>query len=63
MVARCGEIEFSMEGGEGYDTVESVATLRYLVRPLEQTYDDWLVVRRNIMHARSVWGRLGTLIR
>ena len=35
----------------------------YLVRPLYQIYDAWPAVRQNIMHARSVWGILGTLIR
>ena len=38
-------------------------TFRYLERPLDQTDDDWTAVRRNIMRARSVWGRLGTLLR
>ena len=42
--------------------VEGVATFRYLGRPLDQTDDDWPVVRRNIMHVRLVWGRLGTLL-
>ena len=34
---------------------------KYQGRPLDQTDDDWSDVRRNIMRARSVWGRLGTL--
>ena len=38
-------------------------TFRYLGRPLDQTYDDWLSVWRNIMRASLVWGRLGTLLR
>ena len=29
---------------------------------INYTDDDWPAVRRNIMHARLVWGRLGTLI-
>ena len=63
MSARCGEMEFSMEGGEGGDRVEVVTTLRYLGSPLYQTDDDWPSVRRKIMRARLVWGRLGTLFR
>ena len=59
---RCGEMDFSLEGGEGDDMVESVTTFRYLGRPLYQTYDDWLDVRRNIMRKRSVQERLGTLL-
>ena len=43
--------------------VEGVATFRCLGRTLDQTDDDWLASRRNIMHARSVWGRLGALLR
>ena len=30
MASRCGEIEFSMEGGEGYERVENVTTFRYM---------------------------------
>ena len=36
---------------------------KYLGRTLDQTDDDWTVVSQNIMHARSVWRRLGTLLR
>ena len=43
-------------GVEGDDRVENVTTFRYLERPLDQTYDDWTAVRRNIMRARLVWG-------
>ena len=56
----CGKMELSLEGGEG--TVENVTTFRYLERPLDQTYDDWPDVWRNITRARSVWGRLRTLL-
>ena len=62
MAERCGEMEFSLKGGEGAKRVEGGATFRYLGRPIYQTYDDWPAVRRNIMCARSVWGRLGTLL-
>ena len=63
MAERCGEMEFSLKGYEGDDRVENVTTFRYLGRPLDQTYDDWPAVRRSIMRARSVWRRLGTLLR
>ena len=59
MAARCGEMDLSMEGGEGYERVEGVATFRYLGRPLDQTDDDWPAVRRKIMHARPSGGDLG----
>ena len=62
MAARFGEMEFSMEGGEGCDRVEGVATFRYLGRTLDQTDDNCPAVQRNIICARSVWGGLGTLI-
>ena len=62
MAARFGEMEFSMEGGEGCDRVEGVAKFRYLGRTLDQTDDDCPAVRRNIMRASSVWGRLRTLL-
>ena len=62
MSERCGEMEFNLDGEEGDERVENVRTFRYLGRPLDQTDDDWTAVRRNIMRARSVWGRLGTLL-
>ena len=61
MAARCGEMEFSLYGEEGDKRVGNVKTLRYLGIPLDQTDDDWMAVRRNIMRTRSVLGRLGTL--
>ena len=42
--------------------VEGVATLRYLVRILDQMDDDWPEIRRKILRARLVWERLGTLL-
>ena len=62
IAARCGEMEFSLYGEEGDERLDNVPTLRYLGRPLYQTDDDWLAVRWNIMCARLVYGRLGTLI-
>ena len=62
MEARCGEIYFSLEGGEVDDRVEGVATFWSLGSPLYQTGDDWPSVWRNIMRTRFVWGRLGTLL-
>ena len=59
---RCGEMYFNLYGREGYDRVENVPTFRYLGKPLDQKDDDWPDVWRNIMHARLVWGGLGTLI-
>ena len=41
--------------------VEVVANFKYLGRSLDQMNNDWPAVRRNIMCARLVWGRLGTL--
>ena len=62
MADRCGEIEFNLDGEEGDNRVDNVPTFLYLGRPLDQTDYDWLYVRQNIMCARSVWGRLGTLL-
>ena len=52
-----------MEGVEVADRVEGVGTFWYLGRTLYQTDDDWPDVQRNKIRARSVWGRLGTLLR
>ena len=54
-------MEFNLYGEEVDEIVENVPTFQYLRRPLDQRYDDWMAVRRNIMRARSVWKRLGTL--
>ena len=54
MAARCGEMEFNLDGEEGDEIVENVKTFQYLGRPLYQTDDDWTDVQRNIMRARSV---------
>ena len=62
MAATCGEMEFNLDGEESDKRVENVLTFRYLGRPLDQTDDGWPTVRRNIMLARLVWGRLGTLL-
>ena len=62
MAVRCGKIEFGLDGEKGDERVENVQTFRYLGRPLDQTYDYWTDVRRNIMRARLVLGRLGTLL-
>ena len=56
-------MEFSLDEGEGDERVENVTTFRYLGRRLDKTDDNCTAVRRNIMRARSVWGRLGTLLR
>ena len=56
-------MEFNLYGEEGYKRVENVPTFRYMGRTLYQTDDDCLAVKLNIMRARSVWGRLGTILR
>ena len=63
IAARCGEIDFNLDGEEGDKRVENVLTFRYLGQPLDQTDDDWPDVRQNIICARWVWGRLGTPLR
>ena len=62
MVVRFGGMDLSLEGGEGDEGVEDVAKFWYLGRPLYQMGDDWTALQQNIMHTRSVWGRLGTLL-
>ena len=63
MAARCSDMEFSLYGEEGGDVVEVVENFRYLGRTLDQMDDDFPEVSENIMCARSVWGRLGMLLR
>ena len=43
--------------------VEGVENFKYLGGTLDQTDNDWPVVRKNIMRKSLVWGRLGTLLR
>ena len=62
MEARCGEMDFNPDGEEGDERGENLPTFLYLGRPLDQMDDDWTAVQENIMHTRSVWGRLGTLL-
>ena len=63
MAEKCGEIEFISYGREGGALVEVVTNLKYLGSPLDQTDDDWPVLRRNFKWARRVWGRLGNMLR
>ena len=62
MAERCGGMEFKLDGEEGDKRVDNVPTFQYLGLPLDQTDDDWTDVRQNIMRARLVWERLGTLL-
>ena len=55
-------MEFSMEGEEGDEMVEDMAMFKNLGITLYQTDDDWTAVRQNILRARSVWGRMGTML-
>ena len=57
------EMEFSLTGKEGYETIEGVALFKYLWRTLEQLDNNWPVVRRNIGKSRQVWDRLGFIMR
>ena len=52
MAARCGNMEFSLYGEEGYEMVEGVKKIMYLGRTLYQTDDDWTAVRSKIMHTK-----------
>ena len=56
MVARCGQMEFNLNGEEVDERVENLPTFQYLGRLLHQMDDDWPAVRQYIMHARLVWG-------
>ena len=42
--------------------MEVVAKFKYLGRLLDQTEDDWLVVKCNGKRVWKVWGRLGKII-
>ena len=52
MEARCGKMEFNIDGEEGEERLENVPEFRYLGRSIDQTDDDWPAVRRKIMHVR-----------
>ena len=54
MTARCGDMEFSLEGEEGDKIVEGVVMFKYPGRNLDQTDadDDWSEVRKKIMRTR-----------
>ena len=52
---------FSLNGRERDVLVDGVAKFKYLGQTLEQTYDDWMLVRQNIKQLRRVWGRLGNM--
>ena len=62
MVARCGKMEFNINGEEVDERVEILPTFRYMGQPLDQLDDAYQAVRQYIMHARLVWGRVGTLL-
>ena len=62
MAAMCGEMEFNLDGEEGDERVGNVPIFQYLGRPLDQTDDEWPALRKNIIHARLVWGKLWTLL-
>ena len=56
-------MELSLTVEEGKETIEVVALIKYLGRPLEQSDDDFSEVRRNIRKARHFWGRLRVILR
>ena len=47
---------------EKHSTLITKNIFQYLGQPLDQTDDDWTAMRRNTIRARSVRGRLGTLL-
>ena len=55
-------MEFRLYGREGDVLVEGFVNFKCIRCPLDQTYDDWPLVRRNFKRARRVWGRLGKLL-
>ena len=63
MEERCVYMEFCLYGSKGGDMVEVVETFKYPGRPLYQTDDNCSKIWQNIMSARTVWGRLGKLLR
>ena len=52
-----------MTGRGGEETIEGIALFKYLGRPLEQSYDSWPAVRRNIGRAQQVWSIIGVILR
>ena len=63
MAERCGYMKFRLYRGEGSAMVEGLGKFKYLGRPRDQTDGDWPAIRQNIMHTRTIWGRLGNLSR
>ena len=51
MEERCGDMELSLYGREGYSLMEGVANFKYLGRPLDQMDDDWKMVQCNFKRA------------
>ena len=58
----CGEVEFSLYGKEGDTLVEGVSNFKYMGRSLNQTDEDWQVVRQIFNRVRKVWGGLVKII-
>ena len=63
MSARCDKIDFILYREEEVELVKVVPNFKYMGRPLDQADDDWPEVWKKIMRSRSVWGRLGMIIR
>ena len=59
---RLGEIKFILYGREEYALVGVVAQFKYLGHPLDQMYDNWPAVRRNVKRARKFWGVLENML-
>ena len=63
VVIRCSGVEFRLTREEGEETIEVLALFKYLGRTLENSKDEWPLVRQNIRKARQVWGRIGVILR
>ena len=63
MAERWVETEFRLYRGEGDDMAEPVEDFKYIGRPMDQTENYWTATKRKIMRVRTVWGRLGRLLR
>ena len=63
VVSQCLEMELRLNREEEEETMERVELFKYLGRPLYQSDNDWLVVRRNIRKENQVWSRLGVILR
>ena len=59
---RYAEVSFSLTGEDEAECIKGMENLKYLVRMLDRSDNNWPAVCRNAGKARQVWIRLGKLL-